>query len=388
MAVSFRESSMKILICPDKFKECLSAREVAEAIQRGILNALPDAQCRILPLADGGEGTLDALVGATQGSSCRVPAHDPLMRPTDGILGFTGDGQNAVIEMASVSGLALLGADERNPMITTSYGTGEMIRHAMDHGFRQIIVGLGGSATVDGGTGMAHALGIRFLDADGQEVGLGGGRTVKIYKLDTSGLDPRIKECTIRAACDVSNVLLGFRGAARVYGPQKGATPEMVEVLDTGLNHLAAKIHEQLGMEVGELQGGGAAGGLGAGVVAFLGGFLEPGFDLISDQVNLGDHLQWADIVITGEGRMDAQTSYGKTPAGVARQARRLKRPVVAFTGNSGEQAQLLRELDLTAIIPITDRPMSTEESIREAPLLLEKAAERIFRIIRMGMHL
>jgi glycerate kinase len=379
---------MKILICPDKFKECLTSGRVALHIRDGIRRVIPDAECKILPLADGGEGTMEALTESTRGRIEKVRVHDPLMRPIGSFFGVSGDGKTAVIEMASASGLALLKPGERNPMVTTTYGTGELIRHVLDQGCNEIILGIGGSATVDGGVGMAQALGVSFTDDTGWEITPGGGGLGGVFKIDVANLDPRVRNCKIYAACDVSNPLTGPYGAAHIFGPQKGASPEMVMQLEDNLKHLARVIRDNDRIEVEKIPGGGAAGGMGAGIVAFLGGELRPGFELISRFVKLDDGIKWADLVITGEGKMDHQTAFGKTPAGVAQAASRLNKPVVAFTGSLGEEFEKLYDLGFAAIIPIADKPMSLQQSMTDAGRLLEHAAERTFRLARLGKHL
>jgi glycerate kinase len=376
---------MHILICPDKFKECLAAGDVAFHIRKGILNADEDADCKLVPMADGGEGTVETLMQATQGRIEKVLVHDPLMRPVRSFLGVSGDGRMAVIEMAAASGLALLKQEERNPLVTTTYGTGELIRYALDRGCREIILGIGGSATVDGGTGMAQALGVSFTDASGRETSPNGGGIGNIVKIDMAGLDPRLKQCRIYAACDVTNPLTGPQGAAHVFGPQKGATPPMVRQLESNLSHLAALIRDIMHHDVESLPGSGAAGGMGAGIISFLGGELKPGFELISQAVKLEEWIRWADLVITGEGRMDFQTSYGKTPAGVSALSKTLNKPVIAFTGAVSGGMQHFKSMGFETVIPIADKPMTLPESMADAGRLLENAAERAFLLIRLG---
>jgi glycerate kinase len=376
---------MKILICPDKFKECLTSGNVAVHIRDGIRKVFPDTEFKILPLADGGEGTMEALTEATRGRIENVLVHNPLMRHITSFFGISGDGKTAVIEMASASGLALLKPGERNPMLTTTYGTGELIRFALDQGCTEIILGIGGSATVDGGVGMAQALGVSFTDDTGWEIGPGGGRLGEIFKIDAANLDARVRSCKIYAACDVSNTLTGPHGAAHIFGPQKGASPEMVMRLEDNLKHLARVIRNNDRIEVEKIPGGGAAGGMGAGIVAFLGGELRPGFELISRFVKLDDWITWADLVVTGEGKMDKQTAFGKTPAGVAQAANRLNRPVIAFTGSLGEEMENLYGLGFAAMIPIADKPMTLEQSMADAGILLEHASERAFKLARLG---
>jgi glycerate 2-kinase len=376
---------MRILICPDKFKECMTAANVARHIREGILRVYPETDCRLIPMADGGEGTMEALVEATGGTFARCRVHDPLMRKTDSRIGISGDGKTAVIEMAAASGLALLKQEERNPLVTTTYGTGELIRHALDRGCRHILLGIGGSATVDGGVGMAQALGVRFLDEAGQEIGPGGGSVGNLFKIDRLGLDSRLRHCRILAACDVTNPLTGKNGAAWVYAPQKGADAVMVRQLDKNLKHLARIIVQEQGKTVDLIPGSGAAGGMGAGIVAFLGGELRPGWELISQAVNLEVWIQWAHLVITGEGKMDFQTGFGKTPAGVAVLSNRQHKPVIAFTGALNGEPDHFKEMGFTGVIPITDKPMTLENSVANTGRLLENAAECAFRLIRLG---
>jgi glycerate 2-kinase len=376
---------MNILVCPDKFKDCLNAKQVALHIQNGILKVRPEAKCKIFPMADGGEGTVDALVEATNGHIEKVKVHDPLMKRIDSFFGISGNSETAFIEMSAASGLALLRPEERNPMITSTFGTGELIRFALDRGVKEIILGIGGSATIDGGMGMAQALGISITDDTGWETEPGAISMGRIFQINLKNLDPRITQCKIYAACDVTNPLTGPSGAANIFGPQKGANPYMVMKLDAHLKHLAQIIRKQLHTDVEEMPGAGAAGGLGAGVVAFLKGTLQPGFELISRIAKLDEWISWADLVITGEGKMDFQTVFGKTPAGVACMARNLNKPVIAFTGAIGD---IPGSSALDAVIPITDRPMTLEQSVAEAGRLLENAAVRAFSILALGKEL
>ena len=376
---------MNILICPDKFKDCLNARKVALSIQKGILKVLPDAQCKIFPMADGGEGTVEALVEATNGRLEKVKVHDPLMRRIDSFFGISGDNETAFIEMSAASGLALLKPEERNPMITSTFGTGELIRYALDRGAKEIILGIGGSATIDGGMGMAQALGISITDDTGWETEPGAISMGRIFQINLKNLDPRIAQCKIYAACDVTNPLTGPSGAASVFGPQKGANPYMVVKLDAHLKHLSQIIRKQLNADVDQMPGAGAAGGLGAGIVAFLKGTLNPGFELISRIAKLDEWISWADLVITGEGKMDFQTAFGKTPAGVAGMAGDSKKPVIAFTGAIGD---IQGSSAFDAVIPITDKPMTLDQSVADAERLLENAAERAFSLMALGKRI
>lgn len=376
---------MKILIAPDSYKNALSALQVAKCIEKGILKSMPGAETLTVPMADGGEGTVESVVDATGGRYIKVRVRDPLSREVESSFGISGDGSTAVIEMAAASGIQLITAEERNPMLTTTHGTGELIRRALDEGCRTLLLGIGGSATNDLGTGMAGALGVRFLSARGTEVAPGGGTLCDVAEIDMCGLDPRIAEASILVACDVTNPLTGPEGASHVYGPQKGATPEMVEQLDENLAYLAGLIKTQLGLEVAEIPGAGAAGGLGAGLVAFLGAELVEGVPAIAGRINLDREVKWADLVITGEGRMDFQTQFGKTPFGVARIAKQYDKPVIAVAGTIGEGAEVLHDLGIDVLYSIIERPMSLDEAIADTPNLLETAGIRIGKFLSMG---
>ncbi len=379
---------MRILIAPDSYKNALSALEVAKSLKSGLQKVFQDAEFEILPMADGGEGTVEALIDATQGDIITARVHDPLMRPVESSFGITGDGITAVIEMASASGIQLITSGERNPWITTTYGTGELILAALDRGCRDIILGIGGSATNDCGMGMAAALGVKFLDHAGNSVGPGGGMLAEVTRIDISGLDNRIKETKIMVACDVTNPLTGPSGAAHVYGPQKGADPEMVNKLDSNLKKFSDLIMEQLGKDVGKIPGAGAAGGLGAGLIAFLDGELVEGVPAIAAKTGLEEAVAKADIVITGEGGIDFQTQFGKTPYGVAQVAKKYGKPVIAVAGTIGKGVDELYSKGIDAVISILDRPLSLEEAIEETPALLEATGERIGRLLILGRSL
>ena len=379
---------MRILIAPDSYKNALSALEVATSLKAGLFKVFPEAEFEILPMADGGEGTVEALIDATRGEIIKTPVHDPLMRPLESSFGITGDGITAVIEMASASGIQLVTSEEKNPWITTTFGTGELIHAALDKGCRDIILGIGGSATNDGGMGMAAALGVKFLDRYGKPVGHGGGMLGEVASIDMSGLDERIRETKIMVACDVTNPLTGPDGAAHVYGPQKGADPDMVKELDSNLEKLSNLIAEQLGKEVGNIPGAGAAGGLGAGLIAFLGGELVEGVPIIAAKTGLDAAVAKADIVITGEGGIDFQTQFGKTPYGVARVAKKHGKPVIAVAGTIGEGAEELYSKGIDAVVSILDSPMSLEDAIQQTSTLLEATGERIGRLLMLGRGL
>jgi len=379
---------MQILIAPDSFKNALPAREVAVSLKKGIEKVIPDARIIILPQADGGEGTVEAVIDATKGTLHSVRVHDPFMRVIESSFGITGDGKTAVLEMASASGIQLVSESERDPWISTSYGTGELIRAALDKGCRTLLLGIGGSATNDCGTGMASALGAQFLDRDKQPVNPGGGALADVDSIDLTGLDPRLKETEILVACDVTNPLTGPEGASFVYGPQKGAGPEMVKKLDANLKAFSLLIEDQLGMGVDGISGAGAAGGLGAGLIAFLGGKLVEGFPVIAEITGLAGHIRDADLVITGEGKLDRQTQFGKTPCGVARIAGQFDTPVIAVAGSIEEGAEVLFDMGIQSMISILDQPMDLEEAIKKTPRLLENTGERIARLMQTGKRL
>jgi glycerate kinase len=343
-------------------------------------------------MADGGEGTVQALVDATGGEIIAQEVCDPLGNRIHANFGILGDGNTAVIEMAAASGLPLVPEDKRNPMLTTTFGTGELIRAALDRGCRKLIVGIGGSATVDGGAGMAQALGARLLDKDGNEVPRGGGGLEYLDRIDVSGLDPRIVMTLEQApalqtvvACDVDNPLVGPRGGPEVYGPQKGATPEMVKKLDRYLDRYADIIKRDLGIDVKEEPGAGAAGGLGAGLMAFLNAELRSGIDIVIEASKLEVHLRDADLVITGEGKIDGQTIYGKTPIGVAKAAKKYGIPVIGIGGGISDDASAVYDNGIDALMSIVSYPMSLESAMKQAYDLVANAAERAMRLLMLG---
>ena len=377
-----RERGMKVVIAPDSFKESLGSPEVAEAIAQGVRRALGRGdECVTIPVADGGEGTVRAIVEATGGEIREVEVTGPLGEPVRAHFGLTGDGTTAVIEMASASGLELVPQERRNPLITNTFGTGELIRAALDAGVKKVLVGIGGSATVDGGMGAAQALGVRFL-CEGGEIGRGGGGELgRITGIDMGGLDRRLKGVTVELACDVDNPLVGPTGAAAVYGPQKGATKEQVRLLEANLGHLADVIERDLGKRVRDMRGAGAAGGLGAGLAAFLDAKLRPGVEMVLEAVGFERQLAGAALVITGEGKIDSQSAYGKTPVGVARVARRHGVPVVALAGMLGKGYEAVYEEGIDACFAIADGPVTQEESMKRAAELLAKAGENVTRL-------
>lgn len=372
---------MKIVIAPDSFKGSLSATAAAEAAGRGVLRARPDAQTVIVPLADGGEGTVEALVRATGGRILPAVATDPLGKRIESFFGVLGDGETAVVEMAAASGLPLVPEGERNPMNTTSYGTGELIRAALNAGCSKLILGLGGSATNDGGVGMVQALGGIFKDSAGREIGRGGKELSRICSIDLSRLDPRLAKTKIIAASDVQNPLTGKTGASYIFGPQKGATPKMAEELDAGLKNLAEAIRRNLGIDVENQPGAGAAGGMGAACMAFLGAELRSGIDILLDATAFKNKLQGAGLVITGEGRIDSQTLDGKTVSGVLRLAQKAGVSVIALCGGVGPGGYDLLESGVCAVLSIANRPMTLAEAQAGAEELLERAAEQAIRL-------
>ena len=369
---------MKVVVAPDSFKECLSAEHVARALARGVRAADPEAEVVCVPMADGGEGTVRALVAATAGRLHQARVTGPLGGSVTAEFGVLGDGSTAVIEMAAASGLPLVAPERRDPTQTTTRGTGELIAAALDLGVDRLILGIGGSATTDGGAGMAQALGARLLDADGQPIDGTGGGLAHLARIDCSAMDVRLARVRVDVACDVDNPLCGPRGAARVYAPQKGATPAQVEELEANLAHFADCVERDLGLDVRRVPGAGAAGGLGAGLMAFLGGTLRPGIELVIDAVGLERKLQGADLVLVGEGRIDDQTAHGKVPVGVSRLARRLGIPAVAVCGALGPGFEAVHAEGVVACFSILDGPRSLDEAFGRAPELLARAAEEV----------
>jgi glycerate kinase len=354
---------MKIVIAPDSYKESLSALEVAEEIEAGFREVLPDAEYLKLPMADGGEGTVAAMVASTGGSLLESDVTGPLGESVKACYGLTGDGKTAIIEMASASGLALVAANLRNPLETTTFGTGELIRAALDAGARHLVIGIGGSATNDGGTGMLQALGVKLLDHDDRQIGFGGGSLANLDRIDISGMDQRLKECNIEAACDVNNPLTGPKGASRIFGPQKGATAEMVAQLDANLSRYAGLINRDLGVQVDSVPGAGAAGGMGAALLAFFGAKLRPGIEIVVETVGLEAIIKDADLVITGEGRIDSQSIHGKTPIGVAAVAKRYGKPVIGIAGSLSHDVDVVHEYGIDAVFSVLSQVGTLEEA-------------------------
>ncbi len=373
---------MRIVIAPDSFKDCLSAAEVANHIEAGIKRGDIRAVVHKIPMADGGEGFVDTMLAASGGEKINLVVLDPLGREVQAFYGILKDG-TAVIEMAAASGIEHLSKNERNPMVTSTFGTGQLIVNALDAGCKKIIIGIGGSATNDGGTGMAIRLGYRFLDEKGNEIKQGGGGLNLLKKIDSSMVDPRLFKTEIRIACDVSNPLTGNLGASAVYGPQKGADENMIKQLDKNLEHLANIVKRDLRIDVLTLPGGGAAGGLGAGLVAFAGGKLRTGFDIVREQTNLEKYIANADLIFTGEGKIDRQTKNGKTPWGVAQLAKKHGIPLIAFAGKLGDGFNELYNEGFTSVFALANGPATLEDSIKDAPVLLEGIAEKVIRLIK-----
>ncbi|MGE8497720.1 MAG: glycerate kinase [Pseudomonas sp.] len=378
---------MKIVIAPDSFKESLSAPDVAAAIARGWAQVFPDAELCLRPMADGGEGTVDALLAATGGARRELEVSGPLGTPVQAHWGWL-DGQTAVIEMAAASGLHWVPREQRDATITSSFGTGELIRAALDEGAQRIILGLGGSATNDGGAGLLQALGARFLDDQGQPLAPGGAALAGLTTVDLSQLDSRLKGVQVDVAADVDNPLCGPRGASAVFGPQKGADERQVQELDAALGHMARVVAAALGEDFSEQPGAGAAGGLGFAAKAFFGARFRPGIELVAELSGLAESMAGADLVITGEGRLDAQSLHGKTPVGVARVAKAAGVPVVALAGSLGEGYQRMYEVGIEAAFSLAPGPMTLEQACATAAEELQARATDIARVWNMAQQL
>jgi len=377
---------MKIVIAPDSFKESLTALQVATAIEAGMREVWPDATYVKVPVADGGEGTVQALIDALDGRRVTVRVTGPLGHAVDAFYGRAGD--LAVIEMAAASGLEGVPPDLRDPRTATSRGTGELILAALDAGARRFVLGVGGSATNDGGAGMLQALGVRLLDAAGNDIGPGGAALAHLDRVDVAGLDPRVRAAEFRIACDVDNPLVGPRGASFVFGPQKGATPAMVEQLDAALAHYADIIRRDGGQDIAQLPGAGAGGGIAAAMVVFLHGQLRPGIEIVTEAIGLDALVRDADLVVTGEGRIDGQTVNGKTPMGVARVARRHDRPVVAIGGSLAADADAVHAHGIDVVVAAVARPCSVAEALAAAEDNLRRAARNLAAALALGARL
>jgi glycerate kinase len=378
---------MKIIAAPNAFKESLSAVGVAQSIARGVHRVLPQAEVVQVPMADGGDGTVEALVAATGGRIIQRRVTGPLEEPVNAYFGLLGDGHTAVVEMATASGLHLVPKNKRNPMKTTTYGTGELIAAALDQGAKKVIVGIGGSATVDGGAGMAQALGCSLLDEGDRDIPRGGQGLAQLSRVDISKRHSKLSGIQTMVACDVDNPLTGPHGAPAVYGPQKGATPEMVQQLDGYLANFARIVKRDLGLEIDTVPGAGAAGGLGAGLMAFLGAQLKSGVEIVIEASKLEEKLAGADLVITGEGKLDRQTAFGKAPVGVARLAKKYGIPVVALAGALADDAGEVLDHGIDAIFSIVPRPMPLEEAMKKTDEFVARAVEHIIRLMMLKVN-
>ena len=373
------------VLAPDSFKESMTAEQACQAMQRGILQVFPDANCITVPMADGGEGTVDALISSLKGERVTCQVTGPLTSQSiETYFGLVDAGQTVVIEMAKANGIHLLASSQRNPMLTSTYGTGEMIKQALDLGVKKIIIGLGGSVTNDGGAGMAQALGVRFLNTAGESIQVCGGNLDQIDQIDFSQLDARLNNTEILIASDVNNPLCGSNGASAIFGPQKGATSEMVQQLDRNLSHFADLVEAGLGISKRNIPGAGAAGGLGFGLMAFAGAKLQSGVALIMEQNKLAQKIANVDYVFTGEGKIDHQTALGKTPFGVAQVAQQLNKPVIAFAGLVGEGIESLYQVGFSQIVGINPPDFLLEEALKDAEQNLEQACARVMKEIKI----
>jgi len=372
---------MRILIAPDKFKNSMSASEAAAMIAAGVKAVYPNAEIIKMPLSDGGEGLVDVLTGSRSGSLQHKIVTGPLGKPVNACWGLIDHGKTAVLEMAEASGLNLVPESQRNPALASTDGTGELIKAALDKGCTKLIIGIGGSATNDGGAGMARALGAVFIDRQGRSLSGGGAELVELERIDISGLDQRLRRVETVVASDVDNPLTGPQGAAYTYAPQKGATPEVVERLDRALKRYSEVVKRDLGYDLEKAKGAGAAGGLGAGLIAFLDAKIQPGVNLVLDQMEFDSVLHNCNLVITGEGKLDQQTVHGKVPVGVARRAREKKIPVLALTGTLEANPLTLHLEGITACFAIADGPLSTEDSIKKGPELLKNKTVQLMRL-------
>ncbi|MBD2797895.1 glycerate kinase [Xenorhabdus sp. 18] len=369
---------MKIVIAPDSFKESLSALQVAQAIERGFKEIYPHADYIKLPMADGGEGTVESLVAATGGKRIACTVTDPLGQSVEAFFGLLGDGKTAVIEMAAASGLHLVPMAQRDPLLTTSYGTGELILAALEHGARKLILGIGGSATNDGGAGMMQALGANLLDGDGRILPFGGAALTRLESIDLTHLEPRLGKIELTVACDVDNPLCGESGASAVFGPQKGATPEMVKLLDSALRHYGMKMESLTGKSIIDAAGAGAAGGMGASLLGCLGAKLQSGIEIVIETLKLEDAVQGADLVITGEGRLDSQTLHGKTPLGVARVAKKFAIPTIALVGSMSRDYHVVHQHGLDAVFSIIPEVCTLSDALANGADNLQVTARNI----------
>lgn len=376
---------MKVVIASDSYKESLKAIEVCEAIERGFRAIFPNAKYVKIPIGDGGEGTVESLVDATGGRIISISVTGPLRESVQAFYGVSKDKKTAFIEMAAASGLQHVPVEKRNPLITTTKGTGELILHALNQGAEYIILGLGGSATNDGGAGMLAALGVRFINDKGEVIDPSGGTLHSIVAIDFSQMDPRLKGVKIEAACDVDNPLVGMQGASFVFGRQKGANVEMMKELDENLKHYANILKRYVSSDISEIPGAGAAGGMGAAVISVLKGDLRKGIEIVLDYTNFDKHIEDADLIITGEGRIDEQTAYGKAPVGVAGRAKRFSVPVIAIGGSVSSDYSAVYEKGIDAVFSITTRPMTLEEAYRVAEENIEMTTKNIATVWKIA---
>ncbi|VEU80282.1 glycerate kinase [Haploplasma axanthum] len=377
---------MKIVIAPDSFKGSLTAKEASQAIHDGFIKVFPNAEYVLVPMADGGEGTVQSLVDATNGKLLEKKVCGPLEKTVTAKYGILGDGKTGVIEMAEASGIGYVTKETKNPLVTTTYGTGELIMACVEQGVKKIIIGIGGSATNDGGSGMAEALGVKFLDKNGNQIPRGGGGLSKLDRIDMSNIDPRLKDVELIIASDVTNPLCGEKGASHVFGPQKGATKEMIQILDSNLKHYADVIKKQLGKDVADVPGTGAAGGLGAGLLVFTNSKMQKGIDIVVNYVKLEEKLRNAKLCVTGEGGIDFQTQFGKAPFGVAQAAKKVSKdlPVIAIAGSLGREYQELYDKGFDAIFGTIEQVQPLEEVIAAAKESLIRTAENVARAIKI----
>lgn len=373
---------MKFVFASDSFKGSLSSEKINDILTAVALRHFPDCETSAILTADGGEGTVDAVLAGTGGERICVSVHDPLGRPRNAYYGRISD-TRAIVEMAAASGLPLLSEDERNPLLTSTYGTGELIAHALDHGVTDLTVAIGGSATNDGGMGALCALGVQFLDADGNSLSGIGADLEKVASIDLSGIHPKIRNARVTVMCDVNNPLVGERGATFVFGPQKGATPDVAARLEAGMKNYAEVIQRTLGVSVADTAGAGAAGGLGAALLVFLGATMKSGIDTLLDLIGFDSLLQDADFVITGEGRMDGQSACGKVACGVGLRAKAAGVPAFAIVGGMGGGAEAIYDCGICSILPTVNAPMPLSDAIARAEELYEGAADRLFRLIK-----
>lgn len=378
---------MKLLFASDSFKGSLSSKQTIELLEKAAREVFGSCQCSGVAVADGGEGTTDAVICAENGEKIMVDVHGPLMEPTQAYYGKLDD-HRAVIEMAAASGLPMVPPSLRNPLNTTSYGTGELIRHALEQGFDDISIAIGGSATNDGGMGCARALGVRFLDQSGQELEGRGKDLEKIASINISGLDSRIKNTKITVMCDVTNPLCGKDGATYTFGRQKGGTPEILDCLERGMQNYRDVIYKEFGINADEIRGGGAAGGLGTALMVFLHGEMKSGIDTVLDLIEFDKRLEGVNLVVTGEGRTDWQSCFGKVMQGIGTRCRRYGIPAVGLCGSLGQGAHQIFDVGIGSLMTTVNAPMSLDEALQNAPELYYQGAVRMFRFLKIGMDM